>query len=396
MLIVMKKITLKPLWHRARLLISISFDFDSVIKSHLKKLKGISWSQTHRVFYLELTSENKRRLFQHLNDEGWYVDYSALKDVQIPLVKKEGIVKPEVSKETRKILWEFVSYLRGKRFSESTVRTYYNFIFKFLEFQKKDPSEITNRDVELFIEQVIAKKGYALSTHRQCVSGLKHFAYLYRQSKIDPKFINTPRKSRYIPTVLSTEEIIDLLRATRNLKHRAVLALVYSSGLRIGELLNMKIADLDVDRRQVHVRQGKGRKDRIVVMAESIIPLLYNYLNTYKPEVYFVEGLKGKPYSPSSVRAFLRVSCLRAKILKKVTPHCLRHSFATHMLENGTDIRYIQEMLGHSRPETTMIYTHVAQRDLLKIRSPLDVTLEELAKNDKKGKNIRLSRNNLG
>ncbi|CAM4205514.1 tyrosine-type recombinase/integrase [Gillisia limnaea] len=392
----MKKIVLNPLWHRNRFQIAIGFDFDESIKSHLKKLKGISWSQTHRVFYLELTSENKQRLFQHFNDKGWYVDYSALKDIKDPVAQKEGFVKPEISKETRQILWEFVSYLRGKRFSESTVRTYYNFVFLFLEFQKKDPSELTNRDVELFIEKVIVKRRYAVSTHRQCISGLKHFARLYTQSNIDPKVISSPKKSSYTPTVLSKEEIIDLLRATRNLKHRAVLALIYSSGLRIGELLNLKIADLDVDRRQVHVHQGKGRKDRNVVMAESIIPLLFNYLNTYKPAIYFVEGLEGVAYSSSSVRAFLKVSCQRAKILKKVSPHCLRHSFATHMLENGTDIRYIQEILGHSRPETTMIYTHVAQKDLLKIRSPLDVTLGELAKNDKEGENMRLSRNNLG
>jgi len=392
----MKKIILKPFWHRERFNISISFDFDESIKLHLKKLSGISWSQTHRVFYMESTSENKQRLFQHLNNQGWYVDYSALRNMKTPSLQKENLAKPELSKETRTILREYVSYLRGKRYSESTVRTYYNFIFQFLEFQKKDPLALTNRDVELFIEQVIAKKGYSISTHRQCISGLKHFAELYTHSKIDPKIIRTPKKSRYIPTVLSREQVIDLLRATRNLKHRMILALIYSSGLRIGELLNLKLADLDVDRKQVHVKKAKGRKDRNVVMAESIIPLLFNYINTYKPEVYFVEGVGGKTYSPSSVRAFLKVSSQRAKILKKVTPHCLRHSFATHMLENGTDIRYIQEMLGHSRPETTMIYTHVAQKDLLKIRSPLDVTLGSLAKNDKEDKNMRLSRNNLG
>jgi len=271
----MKKIILNTFWHRERFNISIGFDFDELIKLHLKKLSGISWSQTHRVFYLELTSENKQRLFLHLNNQGWYVDYSALKNIKIPTLQKEILAKPELSKETRTILWEYVSYLRGKRYSESTVKTYYNFIFRFLVFQKKDPSALTNRDVELFIEQEIGKKGYSISTHRQCISGLRHFAQLYTHSEIDPKIIRTPKKSRYIPTVLSKEQVIDLLRATRNLKHRAVLALIYSSGLRIGELLNLKLCDLDVDRRQVHVKQAKGRKDRNVVMAESIIPLLY-------------------------------------------------------------------------------------------------------------------------
>ena len=211
----MKKIILKPFWYRERFNISINFDFDELIKLHLKKLSGISWSQTHRVFYMESTAENKQRLFQHLNDQGWYVDYSELKNMKIPSAQNENLAKPDVSKETRTILWEYVSYLRGRRYSESTVRTYYNFIFQFLEFQKKDPSSLTNRDVELFIEKVITKKGYSISTHRQCISGLKHFAELYTHSRIDPKIIRTPKKSRYIPTVLSREQVIDLLRATR-------------------------------------------------------------------------------------------------------------------------------------------------------------------------------------
>jgi site-specific recombinase XerD len=263
----------------------------TAIKFHLKKLSGISWSETHRTFYLKYTSENKQRLFQHLNDKGWYVDYSTLRDLMIPTAKKEGFIKPELSKDARKILWEYVSYLRGKRLSESTVRTYYNFVFQFLEFQKNRSFRIDKQGCGAIYREGNRQKGYAISTHRQCISGLKHFALLHTQTKIDPEIIKSPKKSTYTLTVLSKEEILDLLRATRNLKHRAVLALIYSSGLRIGELLNLKIADLDVDRKQINVRQGKGRKDRHVMMEESIIPLIFNYLNTYKSGIYFVERL---------------------------------------------------------------------------------------------------------
>jgi site-specific recombinase XerD len=205
--------------------------------------------------------------------------------------------------------------------------------------------------------------------------------------------IDRPNKSKYLPVVLSKEEVIDIFRATRNLKHRTLLILIYSSGLRIGEALSLKLQDIDVDRRQIYVRNGKGRKDRHVVMAEAFVPLLYNYLTSYKPEKLFVEGKDGNEYSASSVRSVLKLACNRARIKKHVTPHTLRHSYATHMLENGIDLRHIQALLGHSRPETTMIYTHVTQHDLLKIKSPLDVALKQLSESDKNPENLRLSRN---
>jgi len=171
---------------------------------------------------------------------------------------------------------------------------------------------------------------------------------------------------------------LSLIRVTRNLKHRAILTLLYSAGLRIGELLRLRLSDIDFQRKQVHIRNAKGRKDRYVFLADTFMPLLSNYLATYSPEHLFVEGFKGEPYSASSVRSFLKQSCKLAGITKRVTPHTLRHSFATHLLENGVDIRYIQELLGHSKPETTMIYTHVSKRQLMKIQSPLDTLSHKL------------------
>ena len=201
-----------------------------------------------------------------------------------------------------------------------------------------------------------------------------------------------PRKSSYLPSVLSKEEVVNLLRCTRNLKHRAILALLYSSGLRIGELINLELRDIDMFRLQILIKNGKGRKDRYVMLAKSFLPLLKNYLTTYKPAIYFIESLTfGEKYSAGSVRSFLKKSCLAAGIKKRVTPHTLRHSYATHLLENGVDIRYIQELLGHSRPETTMIYTHVATKDLLRIESPLDKIVSELVKTDKGDEKLTLS-----
>lgn len=390
----MKKITLTPLQHGDEQLIGIGFSYDIEVKEHLKKLPGMAWSTTHRTYYLPFSAENKKRIYHHLISMKWFVDYSALKattPLPAPTEKKKA---QQYSPAQKKMLHEYVAYLRGHRYSESSVRTYYNFILKFVEHIGGKPLEqLTNRDVELFAEQRIAPQNYSLSTHRQCISAIKHFADLYPVTSIKSPELKRPPKSRYLPGVLGKEEVIALLRATRNLKHRAVLALIYSSGLRIGELLSLKLNEIDLPRRQVILRNGKGRKDRVVVLAESMLPLLQNYLGTYNPKFYFVEGVDGNKYSPESIRAFLRVSCSRAGITKHVTPHTLRHSYATHMLENGIDIRYIQELLGHSKPETTMIYTHVSKKDMLRIVSPLDVTVKEMLEKDKNKENILLSRN---
>lgn len=390
----MKRIILSPLYLRNRLQIVITFDEDEEITEHLKNFPGISWSGTHRSFYLEYSARNKGRIFQHLVTRKWFVDYSALQQFQ----EKKSTVTEEMeslTRESKKRMWEYVSFLRGKRLSESSVRTYYNFALKFVRFlNNKPPEEITKRDVELFIEQKIAANDYAISTHRQCISAIKHFLTLYNCGEIDPEEITRPARSRFLPTVLSKEETIALLTATRNLKHRAILAMIYSSGLRIGELLNLRLEDIDVARRQVFIRNSKGRKDRVVILATSILPLLNNYLATYSPRTFYAEGIQGGRYSAPSIRAFLKDSCRRAGIRKKVTPHTLRHSYATHMLENGIDIRYIQTLLGHSRPETTMIYTHVSRKDILRIESPLDVTVKEMRQTSKEQENLLLSRGN--
>lgn len=374
----MNRVRLFPFRHRGAIQIGIEFRYHANFLEHLKKLNGITWSKTHRVFYLPLSAENKKRLFLHLRLAGRYVDYRELESVPKE-AGQTGLKAQQYSREQKKVMHEYVAYLRGRRYSESSVRTYYTFTLKFIHFiGDRSPASLTNRDVELFVEQEIAGRNYSLSTHRQCISALGHFAVLFPETQIDTPTLYRPKKSQYLPTVLSGEEVVHLLKCTRNLKHRAILALIYSSGLRIGELLSLRLSDIDVNRRQVFIRNSKGRKDRVVVLAESILPLLHNYLSTYRPVSRFAEGVNGGVYSAESVRSFLRLSCRRAGITKKVTPHSLRHSYATHMLENGIDLRHIQLLLGHSKPETTMIYTHVSRKDLLRIKSPLDVLAREL------------------
>ena len=196
-------------------------------------------------------------------------------------------------------------------------------------------------------------------------------------SKINTLKLTRPKVSRKLPSVLSQNEILNILAVTKNLKHRTAIAFLYSCGLRISELLSLKLENINIDRKQVHIKMSKGRKDRYIGLADSIIPLLRNYIVTYSPKFYFIEGIAGEKYSADSIRKVLKRSSKSASIQKNVTPHTLRHSYATHLLENGVDIRYIQTLLGHSKPETTMIYTHIKRTDLLSISNPLDLALKK-------------------
>jgi len=318
------------------------------------------------------------------------LDYSEIKKQR----STSNLKKSDLPLEHHKAIERYKLYLKGQRKSKSTVSTYSNFVGLFLKFNDhKALMDLDQRCVERFAEQVLARRSYSISSHRQAMNALKHFFKLNSECNVLVESIEMPKKDRKLPTVLSSEEVLSLLQVTRNLKHRCLLALLYSCGLRVGEVLKLKKSDIDFDRHTVYVRNAKGRKDRHTSLGESIQPLLINYVRTYAPCELLFEGEPGKAYSASSVRAFLKRSCKLAGITKRVTPHTLRHSFATHLLENGVDLRYIQDLLGHSRPETTMIYTHVTERSLSAIQNPLDAAVTKYRQRDKNDKNMRLSRN---
>lgn len=394
-------IILKPFEHCGSTQIGICFSYNEAIKKHVKGFPNVKWSQTNKCFYVNYSRQTLHTLFIYLRDANYYIDYSAFKRVKPAKPVKQVVVRPDgtelyqgLDANLKELLRGYAGYLHGKRLSTSTVNTYRHFILRFLSFARAIAPGLWNQAlIERFMEQVMAKEAYSISSHRQCVSALKHFTAYCQLEAFDASDFVRPKKTRILPIVLSKEEVIDLIQVTKNLKHRAIIGLLYSGGLRIGELLRLQLRDLDFDRSQIHIKRSKGRKDRTVMMGEVIKPLLVNYLTTYRPEHFFVEGQRGQEYSGSSVRNFLKKACKAARIDKAVTPHTLRHSYATHMLENGVDVRYIQELLGHSKPETTMIYTHVAKKDLMRIENPLDVTIKELTKSGKGEQKVLLSRN---
>jgi site-specific recombinase XerD len=189
--------------------------------------------------------------------------------------------------------------------------------------------------------------------------------------------LKRPRKEYKLPVVLSEEEVRSLFDALGNVKHRTMMMLVYSGGLRVGELVRLKPEDIDSKRKMIHVRGGKGKKDRYTMLADVVLDVLREYWKAYKPKVWLYEGqTKGKPYSTRSAQQVFEQAKEKAGIRKQVSIHSLRHAFATHLLEQGTDIRFIQELLGHRSVRTTEIYTHVSKRTIGTIRSPIEKVLQ--------------------
>ncbi|MBC6994082.1 tyrosine-type recombinase/integrase [Neolewinella lacunae] len=201
--------------------------------------------------------------------------------------------------------------------------------------------------------------------------------FYYDKAIFRPDFsleqVQRPRKSLTLPSVLSIQEIDRLLRASENLKHLTILYTLYGSGLRLAELLALRLTDVHWERHQLLVREGKGRKDRVVMLSQQLKAMLQQYFEAYQPKGWLFNGQDGEnPYSPRSVQAVVRACARRAGIHRKVTPHTLRHCFATHLLERGTDVRYILELLGYKDIKTTLLYTHVSDQHLRSIVSPLD------------------------
>lgn len=380
-------ITLKHLEHRGGKHIALFFDYDIKLIDHTRKLKGAKWSATNKCWYVNDRTGIMDRLQEHLTGK------ATLENKTSYPFGQEGIKAQQLFIRLEEEIRRYKRYLEGRRYSKSTVNTYTTFVASFLRFTKKDVVKLKTRDIEKYCEDELAGKKSAISTHRQLVGAMKQFKEMHYDLEFEVPDTLRPYASRFLPVVLSKEEVLDILRATKNLKHRATLAMIYASGLRISEVLNLKLADIDYDRMQIKVNQGKGRKDRYVVLAESILPLLENYFSTYQPKRYFIEGQGGGKYSAESIRKFLKRSSEEARIRKRVTPHTLRHSFATHLLEGGVDVRYIQELLGHQNTKTTMIYTHVSRKSLMQVRSPLDDAVKQITKDEKTNKFLPISRN---
>lgn len=260
--------------------------------------------------------------------------------------------------------------LRG--FSPLTIRNYAFFVEKFLKKTNKNVSEINNDDVKIYLAEMFDTK--SKNTIMLAVASLKFFFKEILGKEIEE--IKIPKKEKKLPEVLSREEVMSLIDSADNLKSRLIISFLYSTGLRVSELVNLKIEDLNLNEKIGWVRKGKGSKDRIFAISESLSKELQEYLNKKAKENTFLFS-KNKPLTTRNIQKIISGTRKRARINKKVTPHTLRHSFATHLLENGTDIRVIQAMLGHSSLSTTQVYTHISSEQIKKVKNPLDLLTEQ-------------------
>jgi integrase/recombinase XerD len=378
----MKSIILEKAVHRQNPVLCIRFVRDPQLESVVKKITGSRWSKTMRCWYVKNVPDNFRIVLKTLRPYA-YVDFTAVIDKPQP----NGTVlgnKPEKPKTAlqpvtlteiqQKQFVKYSQYLQSKRYSQNTIKTYTDALKTFLRFYtNKVSSQITNDDIILFNNDYILKNRFSSSFQNQVVNALKLFFRVIENRSIDPQLIHRPKQPKALPNVLSKEEVKVLLEAPTNLKHRAMLSLIYACGLRSGELLKLKPSHVDSKRLVLIIKSAKGNKDRIAPLSNKVLDLLRDYFKMYRPKVYLFEGqAAGEPYDARSLQLVLRQALAKTTINKPVTLHWLRHSYATHLLEAGTDLRYIQEILGHKSSKTTELYTHVSAKSIQKITSPFD------------------------
>jgi integrase/recombinase XerD len=284
---------------------------------------------------------------------------------------------PEVEKRKRENelrAQRLREWMQSKRYSERTIHVYTQVLKIFFEyFHDKPDEEFRPKDLVEFNNNYILKRGNSHSYQNQVVNALRLYFRIIQAPLFATGELIRPRREHKLPPVLNKSEVKAILNALYNTKHRAMLSLIYSSGLRSGELLSLKPADIDSERMLISVRKSKGNRDRTVPLSRKVLEMLREYYRRYRPVVWLFEGQHaGMPYDERSLQQVMKQAVRKAGIKKPVTLHWLRHSYATHLLESGTDIRYIQELLGHKSSKTTEIYTHVSNRMLGMIRSPFD------------------------
>lgn len=346
----MKTLSSKAVTHNNEPYWAIDFEYDSKLIAELKKLPGTRWSKTFNSWLVKPTPQNKKKV---------RAIFGLPEAEQTPVWKECERLK---------------DWMQSRRYSSSTVEVYADALKIFLTYYKdKAVKDITNDDIIGFNNKYILANNLSASYQNQVVNAIKLYFRVLQNTTIDVDLVHRPKRPKLLPNVLSKEEIQSILSAPQNIKHKAMLALIYSCGLRRSELLNLKTTDVDSKRNLLIIRQGKGRKDRIAPLSEKIIAMLRDYYKMYKPVKWLFEGQnKGEQYSEKSLESVLKQALAKTKITKPVSLHWLRHSYATHLLENGTDLRYIQEILGHKSSKTTEIYTHVSTKSIQNIKSPFD------------------------
>ena len=356
--------------HNQKPVISICFEKSPAILYKVRRELRAYWSESKRFWHMSYSDANKKLILETLKSHA-RIDTSELDRKEQR--SKENMEDVILYYGDEQQIERFRKWLQTKRYSASTVETYsglVTFFYKYL--RKRNCTELTPMIVSRFNYEFIVQPKKSISYQNQAINAIKQF---FEYSGIEVEFgeIERPKREKKLPVILSMEEVRRLIDCAYNLRHKTLLSLIYSGGFRLSEALNLKICDIDSERMLIHIKSAKGKKDRYTLLSHKALLIMREYHRVYNPKVYLFEGPNGDRFSPRSVQNVVKVAANRAGIVKRITPHSLRHSFATHLLENGTDLRYIQNLLGHNSPKTTMIYTHVSEMAVQKIRNPFDL-----------------------
>jgi len=374
-----EQIILRPLIHENKHCLGLFFKHDLELNALARQL-GAIWSRSNKCWYIANNPNNFRKALELFRTKA-YVDFSEVvqkraNKMPAPAITQKPAHEPlqTLGAAGQKTVVEFDNWMASRRYSVNTRKTYTESLRTFLRFfPEKTLEQIESDDLIRFNNEYILANQYSASFQNQVVNAIKLAVKSVNNEKINPELIHRPKRAKELPNVLSKEEVKAILEAPGNLKHRAMLSLIYACGLRCGELLRLCPEDIYSDRGLMFVRQSKGKKDRMVHISAKTIKMLREYFHLSRPSKYLFEGAQpGQPYTSRSLQLVLKQALKTASIKKPVTLHWLRHSYATHLLEAGTDLRYIQELLGHNSSKTTEIYTHVSAKVLAKIKSPFD------------------------
>lgn len=383
----MLTVLLQPLYHRGKENIAIRFAYNKEISNKVKIIKDARWTRTHGCWYVPLTRDHYALLKSALSasallDTALLRRYLEQRKAVQPVVEKKEAISPKrayllqefpLNKENLAAFARFQQTLQLKAYSKNTFRTYSTEFHCLLRLLGTvSVSTLTKANLESYLLWLVKTRGYREAHLHTAINALKFYFEQVEGRGKEFYDIPRPKKPLKLPHILAEEEVVALVRSTPNLKHRALLMTAYGAGLRVSELVNLKLRDIDPKRMLIFVEQSKGKKDRMVPLSGLLLDTLRLYRKEYQPLFYLFEGEKGKAYSTRSAQEVLKEAKKRAGIYKRGSIHGLRHSYATHLLEGGTDIRYIQSFLGHNSLKTTLRYTHVMMPKISNIGSPLD------------------------
>jgi len=356
--------------HREKDVVLIKFKYDTKLIELVRQVNGATWSHSKKSWYVTNNDFDLHKIFNIFNGIA-FVDYSSLNqkyNKKSNKQKHKNIIKPTVN-----LPQAYYNMLDQKRYSANTKVTYIAYFKDYVRyFEGKNLEEIPLEEINTYILDLIRNKNISASQQNQRINSIKfYYEKVLGYDKIKYN-IERPKSSTSLPNTLSVAEIKRMLDVTKNIKHKCIISLLYSAGLRRSELTDLRLENILSDQMKIKIKSSKGNKDRYVGLSNHLLELLREYFVDYRPKVWLIEGQNKEQYSGTSILHVVKNSARKAGIFRRVTPHMLRHSFATHHLESGTDLRYIQEFLGHSSSKTTEIYTHVAQTDSSKFRNPLD------------------------